>query len=186
MILSIYGYGNAVLREVAKDISSDYTGLKELIANMFETMYDAEGVGLAAPQVGKSIRMFMIDAEPMEEDHPELKGFKKVFINAHIVNEEGETWVYNEGCLSLPGIREDVRRKPVITVKYFDENFEPHEEVYDGIKARIFQHEYDHLDGVLIPDRISQIRRALIKKKLNNIITGVVKVSYKMKFAKKK
>ena len=186
MILPIFGYGQPVLREVAKDIDKDYPDLKDLIQNMFETMYDAEGVGLAAPQIGKSIRLFVIDAEPMSEDHPELKGFKKVFINAHIVEEDGEPWLYNEGCLSLPGIREDVRRKPKVTLNYMDENFEEHEEVFEGVAARIFQHEYDHLDGILIPDRISSLRRTLLRNKLNNIVTGNVSVNYKMKFAKKK
>ena len=186
MILPIFGYGQPVLREVAKDIDSDYPGLKELIQDMFDTMHDAEGVGLAAPQVGKSIRLFVIDAEPMAEDHPELKDFKKVFINAHIVEESGDPWLYNEGCLSLPGIREDVRRKPIVKLKYVDESFIAHEEVFEGIAARIFQHEYDHLDGVLIPDRISSLRRTLLRNKLNNIVTGNVSVSYKMKFAKKK
>lgn len=186
MILPVYGYGQAVLREVAKDITKDYPGLKELIQDMFETMHEAEGVGLAAPQIGKSIRLFVIDAEPMVEDHKELKGFKKVFINAHIIEESGEPWLYNEGCLSLPGIREDVRRKPKVKLNYFDENFVAHEEIFEGIAARIFQHEYDHLDGILIPDRISPLRRTLIRNKLNNIVTGNVKVSYKMKFAKKK
>ena len=186
MILPIYGYGNAVLREVAEDITPDYPKLNELIANMWETLDFADGVGLAAPQVGLSIRLFLIDANPLSDDHKELKGFKKVFINAHILKHEGDLWVYNEGCLSLPGIREDVSRKPKITVKYVDENFVEHEEVFDGIKARIFEHEYDHLDGILIPDRVSQIRRTLIKRKLNNIISGNVKVSYKMKFAKTK
>jgi peptide deformylase len=122
----------------------------------------------------------------MAEDHKGLKGFKKVFINAHIYEDSGDTWLYDEGCLSLPGIREDVRRKSILKIKYSDENFIVHDEVFDGIKARIIQHEYDHLDGILFPDRISQIRRALIKTKLNNIITGNVKISYKMKFAKKK
>ena len=186
MILPIFGYGQPVLREVAKDIQPDYPELKEFIQDMFETMYNAEGVGLAAPQVGKSIRLFVIDAEPMVEDHPELKGFKKVFINAHIVEESGEPWLYNEGCLSLPGIREDVRRKPIVKLKYFDESFVAHEEVFEGIAARIFQHEYDHLDGVLIPDRISPLRRTLVRNKLNNIVTGNVSVNYKMKFAKPK
>ncbi len=186
MILPVYGYGHAVLRETTKDITPDYPGLKELIQDMFETMYEAEGVGLAAPQIGKSIRLFVIDAEPMVEDHKELKGFKKVFINAHIVEESGDPWLYNEGCLSLPGIREDVRRKPVVKLNYLDENFVAHEEIFEGIAARIFQHEYDHLDGILIPDRISSLRRTLIRTKLNNILTGNVKVSYKMKFAKKK
>ncbi len=186
MIVPVYGYGNAILREISKDIKSDYPKLNELIANMWETLENADGVGLAAPQVGSSIRLFLIDAELLSDEHPELKGFKKVFINARIVKREGDLWVYNEGCLSLPGIREDVSRKPKITIKYVDENFVAHEEVFDGIKARIFQHEYDHLDGILIPDRISQIRRTLIKRKLNNIITGNVKVNYKMKFAKTK
>lgn len=184
MILPVYGYGNPILREVAKDITPDYPGLKEFIADMFETMYAAEGVGLAAPQVGKAIRLIVIDSSPMAEDHEEAKDFKKVFINAHIIEEGGDPWLYNEGCLSLPGVREDVRRKPKVKMKYMDENFIEHEEVFEGIQARVFQHEYDHLDGKLIPDRISQIRRALIKTKLNNIITGNVKVSYKMKFAK--
>jgi peptide deformylase len=186
MILPIYGYGNTVLREKAKDIKPDYPGLKELIADMFETMYEAEGVGLAAPQIGKAIRLIVIDAAPMAEDDKELKRFKKVFINAHILEEDGEPWLYNEGCLSLPGIREDVRRKPKVKMKYLDENFTPHEEVFEGISARVFQHEYDHLDGLLIPDRVSQIRRALIRNKLNNIVTGNVSVKYKMKFVKKK
>lgn len=186
MILPIIAYGQPVLREVAKDITPDYPGLKELIADMFETMYEAEGVGLAAPQVGKSIRLFVIDAAPMASDHKELKGFKKVFINAHILEEDGEPWLWNEGCLSLPGIREDVRRKPKVRMKYMDENFVQHEEVFEKLNARIFQHEYDHLDGILIPDRISPIRRALIRNKLNNIVTGNISTDYKMKFVKKK
>ena len=184
MIVPVYSYGNAVLREISNDIKSDYPKLNELIANMWETLKNADGVGLAAPQVGYAIRLFLIDTEPLSKDHKELKGFKKVFINAQILKQEGDLWSYNEGCLSLPGIREDVSRKPKITVKYADENFVIHEEILEGIKARIFQHEYDHLEGILIPDRISQIRRTLIKRKLNNIITGNVKVSYKMKFAK--
>ncbi|NCO56158.1 MAG: peptide deformylase [Bacteroidetes bacterium] len=186
MIVPVYGYGNAVLREVSKDIKPDYPKLNEFIANMWETLKNADGVGLAASQVGYSIRLFLIDAEPLSKAHKELKGFKKAFINAHILKQEGDLWSYNEGCLSLPSIREDVSRKPKITVKYVDENFVIHEEIFEGIKARIFQHEYDHLEGILIPDRISQIRRTLIKRKLNNIITGNVKVSYKMKFAKTK
>jgi len=184
MILPIYGYGNTVLRDVSKDITKSYPNINELISNMWETLASAEGVGLAAPQIGLSIRLFIIDAEPMSENNPELSTFKRVFINAHILKQEGDLWLYNEGCLSLPGIREDVGRKPKITVKYVDENFTEHEEVFDGLKARIFQHEYDHLDGILIPDRVSQIRKTLIRRKLNNIISGNVKVTYKMKFAK--
>jgi len=174
------------LREISKDISPDYPNLKELITNMRETLTNAEGVGLAASQVGLPVKLFIIDAEPLANDHKELTGFKKVFLNPYIISEEGEPWFYNEGCLSLPGIREEISRKPKISIKYFDENFVLHKEVFDGIKARIFQHEYDHLSGILIPDHLSQIRRALIKNKLNNIIIGKVKVSYNMKFAKKK
>ena len=181
MILPVYVYGSQVLRKVAKNIDLDYNGLSELIDNMFETMYDSDGVGLAAPQIGKSIRLFIIDASPLEEDDPSLKGFKKVFINPQIMERTGENWVYNEGCLSIPDIREEVERPDIIKIKYQDENFNPKEETYEGIKARIIQHEYDHLDGVLFVDKLSPIRKKLLKGKLSAISKGKFEASYKTK-----
>jgi len=186
MILPVYVYGNPVLREVAKEIGPDYPHLKELIANMYETMYASEGVGLAAPQIGLSIRLFVIDATVMNDEYPEVKDFKKVFINPRITKEEGEEWFYNEGCLSVPFIREDVSRKSIITIEYVDENFVPHKEKYDGVQARIIQHEYDHLEGILFIDRISFLRKKLIRSKLNNILNGNIKPKYKVVFPKKK
>lgn len=184
MILPIVAYGDPVLKKEAVEIESDYAGLKELIANMYETMYKAEGVGLAAPQIGKSIRIFIVDASPFEEEEPKLKGFKKTFINPIIVEEEGKEWGFNEGCLSIPGIREDVMRKPKITIEYMDEDFNLIEEEYDGIAARIIQHEYDHIEGVLFTDKINPLKRRLLSTKLNNISKGNVKVPYRMKFPK--
>jgi len=185
MLLPIVAYGDPVLKKVAQEIDSDYNGLPQLIADMFETMYAAKGVGLAAPQVGKSIRMFIIDATPFEDDYPELKGWKKVFINPRILEEEGEKWEYNEGCLSIPGIREEVVRKPSLVLEYEDENFELHEETFDGVIARVIQHEYDHLEGILFTDRLSPLKKRLLKGKLNDISKGIVDVTYKMKFFKK-
>lgn len=184
MILPIVAYGSPVLRKVAKDIETDYPNLNELIENMWETMYKADGVGLAAPQVGLDIRIIVIDATEMgdEDNEEELKDFKKILINPHIIEEEGDLWSFNEGCLSLPGIREDVKRKPVITINYLDENFEEHEETYEGIKARIIQHEYDHLEGVVFTDRLNPLKKRLLKAKLTNIMKGKVDVKYKMKF----
>ena len=155
---------------------------------MFETMANAKGVGLAAPQVGKSIRLFIVDGSPFAEgdEHPELKDFKKVFINAKILEEKGEEWKYNEGCLSIPKIREDVVRKPAIRIKYMDENFKVHEEAFTGIPARIIEHEYDHIEGKLFIDRIKPLRRTLLKGRLNDISKGNVDVDYKMKFPLKK
>lgn len=184
MILPIVAYGDPVLKKEAVEIESDYAGLKELLANMYETMYKAEGVGLAAPQIGKSIRIFIVDASPFEEEEPKLKGFKKTFINPIIVEEEGKEWGFNEGCLSIPGIREDVMRKPKITIEYMDEDFNLIEEEYDGIAARIIQHEYDHVEGVLFTDKINPLKRRLLSTKLNNISKGNVKVPYRMKFPK--
>lgn len=186
MIFPIYVYGNAVLREVSKEITPDYPNLNDLIANMFETMYASEGVGLAAPQIGLSIRLFVIDATVMNDEYPEVKDFKKVFINPRIISEEGEEWYYNEGCLSVPFIREDVLRKSTITIEYVDEQFKPHKQVYSGVQARIIQHEYDHLDGILFIDKISFLRKKLIKSKLNNILNGNIKPKYKVVFPKKK
>jgi peptide deformylase len=183
MIKPVYVYGSPVLRRVAKDITPDYPKLKELIDDMFETMYHSDGIGLAAPQVGLSIRLFVIDGNPLAEDNPELENFKKVFINAHIVERNGDTILYNEGCLSIPNIREDVERPESIVIKYVDENFTPHEERYDGVAARIIQHEYDHLDGILFTDKVSTIRKQLLKSKLNAISKGKFSASYKVKLA---
>lgn len=187
MILPIYSFGHPVLKTKALDIGKSYPNLKELIENMFETMYAAPGVGLAAPQIGLSISLFVIDATGYsDEDNPELNGFKKTFINARITEQEGEEWLFNEGCLSFPKLREDILRKPKIHIKYVDENFKPHDETYDGILARIIQHEYDHTDGIVFTDLLSSLKKQLVKGKLNDIMTGNVDVSYKMKFAKPK
>ncbi|MBG0782766.1 MAG: peptide deformylase [Bacteroidales bacterium] len=186
MILPIVAYGHPVLKKPAKNITSDYEGLTELIANMWETMYEASGVGLAAPQINKSIRLFIIDASPYGKDHPETKDFKKVFINAEILSENGEPITISEGCLSLPGMNEDVSRQPEITIRYQDENFETHQETYSGILARIIQHEYDHIDGILYVDRLPALKKMLLKGKLRDISEGKVDVEYRMIFPKKK
>jgi peptide deformylase len=182
MKLPITAYGDPVLKKVATAIGPDYPNLKQLIDDMFETMYHAQGVGLAAPQVGLSIRLFVIDASPFEEDDAQLKGFKKVFINAQIKEESGEKWAFNEGCLSIPDIREDVSRNENLVISYQDENFQWHEEHYHGLAARVVQHEYDHIEGKLLTDRISPLRKALLKNRLDAISKGLVKVDYKMKF----
>ncbi|MCX7861636.1 MAG: peptide deformylase [Bacteroidales bacterium] len=185
MILPIYIYGNSVLREKAKEIAPDYPKLKELIADMYETMYASEGVGLAAPQIGLPIRLFVVDATVMNDEFPEVKDFKKVFINAQILSEEGEEWYYNEGCLSIPFVREDILRKSIIKVRYCDESFVEHIETFDGLRARIIQHEYDHIEGKLIIDHISPIKRRLLKNKLHQIATGQLKPKYKVILPKK-
>ncbi|MBI9067034.1 MAG: peptide deformylase [Salinivirgaceae bacterium] len=172
MILPITVYGNTILRKVGKEIDENYVGLKELIDNMFETMYKAEGVGLAAPQVNKSIRLIVIDATPFAEDDPSLKDFKKAILNPEILELTGEEELFNEGCLSLPGIREDVQRPTKVKIRYQDENFNTYEEVWEGLKARVIQHEYDHLEGTLFVDRISAIKRRLIHGKLSAIAKG--------------
>jgi len=182
MILPIVAYGHPTLKKVAVDISPDYPDLHQLISDMWETMYGATGVGLAAPQVNKSIRLFVIDATPFAEEHPVTKDFKKVFINAHIIEEKGEEWAMSEGCLSIPGMNEEVSRKPELTIEYLDENFEPHKESYDGILARIIQHEYDHIDGILYVDRLTHLRKMLLKGKLRDISEGKVDVEYRMLF----
>lgn len=186
MILPIIAYGHPTLRKVAQEIDKDHPGLDDLIANMFDTLYAAEGVGLAAPQVNESVRLFIIDASPFGEEHPELKDFKKVFINPYITDETGEIWSYNEGCLSIPELREDVSRPSRLTITYYDRDFIFHEEVYDGITARIIQHEYDHIEGILFVDRVSSLRKVLLKKKLASITNGEVRPSYKMIFPGKK
>lgn len=183
MIRPVYIYGSSVLRKVAPDIPPEYPNIKELINDMFETMYHSDGVGLAAPQIGLSIRLFVIDATPFEEDDEEVKGFKKVFINAKIVERSGERKLFNEGCLSIPNLREDVERDDVIRMQYLDENFEPHDEVFSGIRARIIQHEYDHLEGILFTDKVSPIRRQLLRNKLAGITKGRFSIDYKFRLA---
>lgn len=189
MILPIVAYGDPVLRKVGKEIDKEYPQLEKLIADMKETMYNAQGVGLAAPQIGKDIRLFLIDASPFaddedlsEEDRNVLKSFNRVFINAKIIKEEGDEWAFNEGCLSIPNVREDVFRQEKITIEYQDENFENHTEVLSGLAARVFQHEYDHIDGVLFTDKLSSLKKRLIKKKLENISKGKVNAGYRMRF----
>jgi peptide deformylase len=189
MILPIIAYGDPVLRKVGVDIDKDYPNLDELIENMKETMVNAKGVGLAAPQIGKAIRLFIIDTSPFEKDEELdenerafLANFKKVFINAKILKEEGDEWAFSEGCLSIPDINEDVFRQEKITIEYLDENFEKHTEVLNGLAARVFQHEYDHIEGILFTDKISSLKKRLIKKKLENISKGKVNPDYRMKF----
>ena len=181
MILPVYLYGHPVLRKVAEDITPDYPGLKDLINNMFETMYNAEGIGLAAPQIGLGIRLLVIDLSAMEEVDSAFKDFKKVMINARIIETGGEDKAVEEGCLSLPGIHENVYRKDRVKISYLDENFEEHEEEFEGFFARVIQHEFDHLEGKMFIDYLSGIRKQLIKSKLNNLTKGNVKCSYRAK-----
>ena len=185
MILPIYVYGNQVLRTISKDITPDYPGLKDFLANLWETMYHSDGVGLAAPQVGANIRVFVIDGTVMAEDDPLCKDFKKTFINAKILEQSGEKWAFNEGCLSLPGIREDVLRQSKIKIQYQDENFDTFTEEFAGLRARIVQHEYDHLEAKLFIDHINPLKRRLLKKKLENIEKGIVDIGYKIKVPKR-
>ena len=186
MILPVYLYGQPVLRKKGKDISKDYPNLKEVIDNMFETMYNADGVGLAAPQVGLDIRLFIVDLEVLAEDEPKYAGFKKVFINPEIVERFGEIESFEEGCLSLPGIRESVDRESKIRIKYLDENFNEHEEEYDDFFARCIQHEYDHIEGILFIDKLSGIRKQLIKSKLTNLTKGKTNCHYRVKAVQNK
>lgn len=193
MIYPIVVYGDPVLRKKCVDIDESYEGLPQLIKDMYDTMYEANGVGLAAPQIGKAIRLFVIDATPFaeveegeepeftEEEMKEMNGFKKTFINARILEEAGEEWKFNEGCLSIPRIREDVSRKPELTIEYFDEKFKKHTETYDGVIARVIQHEYDHIEGVLFTDKISPFKRKLISGKLADITKGKFRADYKTK-----
>ncbi|QOD61753.1 peptide deformylase [Polaribacter haliotis] len=189
MILPIVAYGDPVLRKVAVDIEPDYKDLNKLISNMKETMYNASGVGLAAPQIGKAIRLFIIDASPFaededlsEKDRETLKNFNRVFINAQILEEEGDEWAFNEGCLSIPDVREDVFRQPKITIEYQDEEFKMHTETLEGLAARVFQHEYDHIEGILFTDKLSSLKKRIIKKKLDNISKGKINAEYRMRF----
>lgn len=184
-MLPIVAYGSPALRKKSLDITQDYPNLKELIDNMFDSMYASKGIGLAAPQIGKAIRLFIIDARPYSSEIPDAKDFVKVFINAKILNESGEEWFFNEGCLSVPGINEDVWRKDTVEIEYLDENFEYHKETYSGVLARIIQHEYDHLEGVLFVDKLSPLKKTLIKGKLQKISKGEIDLEYKMVFNKK-
>jgi len=196
MILPIVAYGSPILKKEAEEIDENYEKLDELIENMFETMYEASGVGLAAPQIDKSIRLFIVDASPFAEDEegneetdPKaagLKGFKKVFINPIIEEETGEEWPFAEGCLSIPNIREEVLRQEKIKISYYDENWEFHEAEYEGYAARIIQHEYDHVEGILFTDHLSPLKKRMLKKKLVNISKGDTDVSYRMKFPAQK
>jgi peptide deformylase len=192
MILPIVAYGTPVLRKVCDDIEADFPGLQQLIADMWETMYNSNGVGIAAPQVNKPIRLFVMDSEQIfenqEEDekgeYPDEPGFKGVFINAHITKLDGEPWAYNEGCLSIPKIREDVMREETVTLDYVDENFVPHTKTFIGLTARVILHEYDHIDGKLFIDHLKPLKRTLLKRKLDDITKGKVKVDYRMIFPK--
>jgi peptide deformylase len=180
MILPVVVYGHPVLRRVADEIDENYEGLKELIDNMWQTMYKSDGIGLAAPQIGKSIRLIVIDADPLKEEFPELEGFKKVLINPIITEYADPESNESEGCLSLPGIREDVNRPSKIKVEYEDENFELHEIELSGFAARVVQHEYDHIEGKLFVDHLSPLKKRLLKSKLTAISKGKVDVSYRI------
>lgn len=182
MLLPIVAYGHPVLKKVAEEIDEDYPELKQLADDMFETMYNAAGVGLAAPQINKSIRVFVVDTQPFAKDYPEAEGFKKVFINPEIIEFFGDDFTFNEGCLSLPGLSEDVVRKSKIRINYLDTDFVEHEEVLEGIVARVVQHEYDHLDGIVYTDRLPNIKKILLKGKLHDITEGKVDADYRMTF----
>ena len=186
MILPIYAFGQRVLKKVAVDINQDYPDLQNLIANMWETMYNAQGVGLAAPQIGKSIRLFLVDTLQTMEEGKEAEGLKQVFINAQKIEEGGNLWTYEEGCLSIPQVRGDVERLPQIKLKYLDENFVAHTTLFTGINARVIQHEYDHIDGILFTEHLKPIKRRLVRRKLENIKKGKVDVDYRMKFPTKR
>ncbi len=179
MTYPIYVYGHPVLRRIAEEIDRDYPGLNTFIADLFETMYNSDGLGLAAPQVGKSLRLFVIDGEPLAKEHPEMRDFHAAFINPHVVERKGEKMPMSEGCLSLPGLHEEVLRESEIRIQYYDTEWNFHDEVYEGYKARVILHEYDHLDGVLFPDRLSPLRRRLIKGKLNDISKGKFEADYR-------
>lgn len=184
MIYPIVAYGDPVLRKVSEDAEPEVVDIKVLSEDMFETMRNANGVGLAAPQIGKSLRMFVVDASPMEDE--KYADFSAVFVNPEILDEDGEDWDFEEGCLSIPGIREDVRRKEKIWIRYYDESWQQHEKKFDGIAARIIQHEYDHLEGVLFTDYLTGFKKRILKGKLSDISKGNVRVDYAMKFPKLK
>ena len=175
MIYPIFVYGQPVLKKRASDIEKG-TDVKQLVADMYETMYNASGIGLAAPQIGRSIRMFIVDGAPTEEEG--MEDFRKVFINPQIIDEYGDPWVFEEGCLSIPHIRENITRDDTVRIRYFDENWNEHEEEYDGLKARIIQHEYDHLEGVLFTDHLKPLKRRVLKGRLKDISRGKIKTDY--------
>lgn len=190
MILPIVAYGDPVLKKRGEDLEVNDPSLPKLVEDMFETMYNAHGVGLAAPQVGKSLRLFVVDAsgfvEEGDEEYETLKDFKKVFVNPEILNEEGDEWAFSEGCLSIPDIHEDVYRHETLRIRYMDENWVEHEEELSGLAARVVQHEYDHIEGVLFVEHLTPLRRRMIKGKLQNISKGKIRVDYRMKFPNKK
>lgn len=191
MILPIYAYGQPVLKKVAEEIGPDYADLPKLLDDMWETMYAAEGVGLAAPQIGLSIRLFLVDTiKPQEDDEeppkePRQPGIKKVFINAEMLEETGKEWAFEEGCLSIPDVRGDVDRPPFIRIRYQDENFVQHEETFDGVNARVIQHEYDHIEGKLFTEKMKPLKRRLVKRKLDKIRKGEIKSDYRLKFVRR-
>lgn len=189
MILPIVAYGDPVLRKLGKSIDKEYPALESLLENMFETMYGAKGIGLAAPQIGLPIRIFIVDATPFKDDEELeleernfLSTFKQVFINAQIIDETGDEWVFNEGCLSIPDVREDVFRNETVKIEFLDEKFEKHTKEFSGIAARIIQHEYDHIQGILFTDKLSSLKKRLIKGKLANISKGKIRIDYRMRF----
>ncbi len=190
MILPIRAFGDAVLRKHSEPIDKDYPDLKGLIANMWETLKSANGIGLAAPQIGLDIRLFIVDVSPLAEDEDyadiaeELKDFRKVFINAQILEESGPEWKFNEGCLSIPDVREDVKRHETVKIEYYDENFQKHTESFSDMRARVIQHEYDHIEGILFTDHLSALKKKMVKGKLAKISKGEVSVNYKMRFPK--
>lgn len=184
MLLPIYAYGHPVLKKVGEEIDKDYEGLSDLLTNMWETMYNADGVGLAAPQIGRAIRIFLVDTVQTMEEGEEDKGIKMAFINAQIVEEAGNHWSYEEGCLSIPNIRGDVSRQEQVKLRWFDEDWNEHEQVFDGINARVIQHEYDHIEGKLFTEQLKPLKKKLIKRKLEAIKKGNVKAHYRMKFPK--
>ena len=192
MIRPIVAYGAPVLKKNSENISEEYPNLSKLIEDMWETMYASKGVGLAAPQIGLSIRIFVIDTKPFASDDEldsaeakTLEFFKKVFVNPQIIKEEGDLWSFNEGCLSIPEVREDINRKEKITIQYRDEKFKLHTEILDGLAARVVQHEYDHIEGILFTDHLSSLKKRLIKNKLTSISKGLITVDYPMKFPNK-
>lgn len=184
MILPVYAYGFGVLKKVAKDIDQEFDNLAQLLDDMWETMYNAQGVGLAAPQIGKSIRLFLVDTVQVMDEGDEDRGIKKAFINAQVIEESGETWSYEEGCLSIPDIRGDVERQESVTIKYFDADWNEYTETFEGINARVIQHEYDHIEGKLFTEKLKPLKKKFIKRKLEAIKKGKVKSEYRMKFPK--
>lgn len=186
MVLPIYAYGHEVLKKQGADIQKDHPGLNELIENMWETMYGARGVGLAAQQIGQAIKLFIVDTIQIEKEGKDHEGIKKVFINAEVLDESGEEWAYEEGCLSIPDIHADVLRQPLLKIRYLDENFEEHTAEFDGINARVIQHEYDHTLGKLFIEKVNPLKRRLMGRKLENIRKGKVEADYRMRFSRLK